>query len=73
LAAGFQDGGASLSSHSSVSSRIPGSSSLTQTPAVMCMAETRTMPSSIPDSSTARWTSSVIRTNCRRDGVVNVR
>ena len=39
LAGGFQLGGATLSSHSQVSSCRPGSSSLTQTPAVMCMAD----------------------------------
>ena len=73
MAGGFHDGGASLSSHSSVSARIPGSSSLTQTPAVMCIAETRTKPSRTPDSSTARWTSSVMRTNSRRSPVSNCR
>ena len=46
----------------------PGSSSLTQTPAVMCIAETSTMPSATPASSTACWTSSVMRTNSRRSG-----
>jgi hypothetical protein len=73
LAGSFHDGGASLSSHSSVSARIPGSSSFTHTPAVMCMAETSTMPSSTPDSSTASCTSPVIRTNWRRSRVSKVR
>jgi hypothetical protein len=73
LAGGRHDGGATLSSHSSVSSRIPGSSSLTQTPAVMCIAETSTIPSSTPDSCTAASTSSVMRTNWRRCCVVKVR
>ena len=68
-----QDGGASLSSHSSASAWIPGSSSLIQTPAVMCIAETSAMPSAIPDSSTAAWTSSVMRTNSRRSAVSKVR
>ena len=68
------DGGASLIDHSSVSSRMPGSSSLIQTPAVMCMAQTSAMPSSMPDSRTAASTSSVIRTNSRRRSVLlNVR
>ena len=73
FAGSFHEGGASLSSHSSASSRMPGSSSLTHTAAVMCMAETSTMPSSTPDSTTAAWTSSVMRTNWRRCCVVNVR
>jgi hypothetical protein len=52
---------------------MPGSSSLTQTPAVMCIAETSTRPSATPASWTAAWTSSVMRTNWRRCCVVNVR
>ena len=72
LAGSFQLGGASLSSHSSASSWMPGSSSFTQTPAVMCIAETSAMPSAIPASSTAAWTSSVMRTNARRSGVLKV-
>jgi hypothetical protein len=51
---------------------MPGSSSFTQTPAVMCMAETSAIPSLIPASSTACCTSSVIRTNSRRLSVLNV-
>src|SRR5207302_9892090 len=47
-------------------------SSFTQTPAVMCMADTRAMPSRIPASSTARWTSGVILTISRRRAVSNV-
>jgi hypothetical protein len=45
---------------------------LTQTAAVMCIAETRTIPSFTPDSSTALCTSPVIRTNSRRSSVLNV-
>ena len=52
---------------------IPGSSSFTHTPAVMCIAETSTMPSLTPDSSTACCTSSVMRTNALRSGVLKVR
>jgi hypothetical protein len=52
---------------------MPGSSSLTHTPAVMCIAETSTIPSVTPDSSTAAWTSSVMRTNSRRRSVLKVR
>ena len=63
------DGGASLSSHSSVSSRMPGSSSLTHTPAVMCIAETSTMPSCDAGLVDGLCTSSVIRTNSRRRSV----
>ena len=73
LAGGFHVGGASLSNHSSASAWIPGSSSLTQTPAVMCIAETSTRPSRTPASSTASWTSSVMRMNSRRSGVWKVR
>src|SRR5450759_1201553 len=51
---------------------MPGSSSLIHTPAVMCIAETSAMPSLIPDSSTARRTSSVMRTNARRCSTWNV-
>ena len=49
-----------------------GSSSLTQTAAVMCIAETSTIPSFTPDLSTASWTSPVIRTNSRRSSVLKV-
>jgi hypothetical protein len=56
-----------------VSARIPGSSSFTQTPAVMCIADTSASPSLTPASSTAAWTSSVIRTNSRRRLVWKVR
>jgi hypothetical protein len=52
---------------------MPGSSSLTHTPAVMCMADTSTIPSVTPDSRTAASTSSVMRTNWRRWSVVKVR
>jgi hypothetical protein len=45
---------------------------LTQTPAVMCIAETSTMPSSIPASSTAARTSSVMRISSRRCVVLKV-
>jgi hypothetical protein len=55
-----------------VSSSRPGSSSFTQTPAVMCIADTSTIPSATPDSSTACCTSSVMRTNWRRSGVSKV-
>jgi hypothetical protein len=51
---------------------MPGSSSLTHTPAVMCIAETSAMPSAIPASATAWRTSSVIRTNSRRLSVLKV-
>jgi hypothetical protein len=56
-----------------VSSRIPGSSSLIQTPAVMCIAHTSAIPSWTPESATALATSSVIRTNSRRRSVLKVR
>jgi hypothetical protein len=45
---------------------------LTQTPAVICIAETSTIPSATPDTSTARCTSSVMRTNARRSSVLKV-
>ena len=48
-------------------------SSFTNTPAVMCMAETRTMPSAMPLSAQVRATSSVIRTRPRRRGSSKVR
>jgi hypothetical protein len=51
---------------------MPGSSSLTQTPAVMCIAETSTIPSATPDFCTALSTSSVMRTNSRRSSVLKV-
>ena len=73
FAGSFQLGGATLSSHSSVSSCRPGSSSLIHTAAVMCMAPTSTIPSLMPASSTASCTSSVIRMNSRRRSVLNVR
>ncbi len=72
FAGSFQLGGAILSSHSSASSWIPGSSSLIQTAAVMCMADTSASPSAMPASSTALWTSSVRRTNSRLRSVLNV-
>jgi hypothetical protein len=46
---------------------------LIQTPAVMCIAETSTIPSLIPASRTANSTSSVMRTNSRRCSVWKVR
>jgi hypothetical protein len=52
---------------------MPGSSSFTHTPAVMCMADTSAMPSAMPASSTAVCTSSVMRTNSRRRSVLKVR
>ncbi len=55
-----------------MSSWSPGSSSFTQTAAVMCIAETSTIPSETPDASTAAWTFSVMRTNSRRPSVLNV-
>jgi hypothetical protein len=55
-----------------VSSWSPGSSSFTQTPAVMCIAETNAMPSAMPASSIAACTSSVIRISSRRSWVSNV-
>ena len=50
-----------------------GSSSLIHTAAVMCIAPTSAMPSLMPASSTAAWTSSVIRMNSRRRSVLKVR
>src|ERR671917_1600412 len=38
----------------------------------MCMAATRASPSAIPASSTARWTSPVMRISSRRPSVSNV-
>ena len=55
-----------------MSSCRPGSSSFTQTAAVMCIAETSTIPSDTPEASTAACTFSVIRTNSRRPSVLNV-
>jgi hypothetical protein len=41
-------------------------------PAVMCIAETNTIPSAMPASSTAACTSSVIRISSRRSVVLKV-
>jgi hypothetical protein len=46
---------------------------LIQTAAVMCIAPTSASPSAMPASSTAAWTSSVIRISSRRLSVLNVR
>src|SRR5689334_11491454 len=48
-----------------MSSQRPGSLSLTKTPAVMCIAETSTMPSCTPLFFTKASTVSVMRTSSR--------
>ena len=56
-----------------MSCRMPGSLSLTKTPAVMCIAETRTMPSFTPLFCTLSATGSVILTYSRCFAVLNQR
>ena len=48
------------------------SATMTQTAAVMCMAETSTIPSATPEESTALCTFSVMRMNSRRSSVLKV-
>src|SRR5262245_66502853 len=56
-----------------MSSQRPGSWSLTKTPAVMCIADTRTIPSWMPLAEAIRSTSSVMLTSSRRSFVSNQR
>jgi hypothetical protein len=65
--------GASFSSQAWKSSMRPLSQSFTYTPAVMCIAETSTIPSSIPLFFTIAAISSVMRTNSWRFFVLNQR
>ena len=56
-----------------MSAMRPLSQSLTYTPAVMCIADTSTMPSRTPLFETMEATSSVMRTTSRRFDVLNQR